>query len=340
MYKIIGDNNRVNYGSIDEPVDFNYHDFRLLNIFEEEITGLKKKYALHAFNYMAIVTGDYLIGMAVVDLHSMANVLVFVFNYEKGKVYEYDGLTLSRKLHFPVNPDEYDIHFRNRKGHCSISKSHAKGLLEIDVEFGKMLTIKGSFPYSLKTHSPLRVLNPSCGDPHRFTFTEKCAPIAPRSLDISLCGKPLPVDLKETMLLYDWSGGYLNRNTNWLWAAFAGARADGTTIGANFAALVNETWYSENAFWINNKRTRVQRAIFDFDTSDPAREWRIWSEDGQVDITARPSEALRRKSNFGIVKINFRQFVCDFSGKLKTDKGPAVTFTNVRGLTEIHFAVW
>ena len=54
MYKIIGENNKVNYGCIDEPVEWNYEEFKLLDFFNKEITGIKKK--LHIINSTTLVS--------------------------------------------------------------------------------------------------------------------------------------------------------------------------------------------------------------------------------------------------------------------------------------------
>jgi len=61
MYKIIGENNRVNYGCIDEPIEWNYEEFKLLVFFNKEIKGFKKKFAYHQFNYVGITAGKYIV---------------------------------------------------------------------------------------------------------------------------------------------------------------------------------------------------------------------------------------------------------------------------------------
>jgi hypothetical protein len=37
MYKLIGENNKVNYGCIDEPIEWNYAEFKLLDFFNKEV---------------------------------------------------------------------------------------------------------------------------------------------------------------------------------------------------------------------------------------------------------------------------------------------------------------
>jgi hypothetical protein len=340
MYRLIGGNNRVNYGCIDEPIDFNYRDFRLLDFFDREILGLRKKFALHSFNYIGLSTGKYLIGIAAVQLNFGANIFSYLFDYQKGKLYEFNANMLPGKLKFPLNPDEHEIGYSGKKADLKISKSHAVGTLEFAADFENILQVGGLFDFSLKKNHPLRVLNPSCGDPHRFTFTEKCSPLFPQQVEARYRGEILQINKDNCVLLYDWSGGYFNRNTNWYWAACAGGNRK-NSLGVNFAALANETYFSENVFWINSRRTRVQRVIFDFDQMNPhGRDWKIWSEDGRVDLTFHPMGVRSDKKNLGFIKMNFQQFIGSFNGKLKPAGGKAVAVKDIHGVTESHLSAW
>lgn len=341
MYTIIGEQNKVRYGCIDESVNFNYQDYTLTDFFGKEIRGLRKRFAVHTFNYLGIITDEYLVGIAAVNLGYMQNVFAYVYDYTKGKVFETNIMAPPwGPLSFPVNPDEYEIHYEKGSSLLSIKKSHTQKTLVLDAHFSGRLSISGIFSYSLETHAPLRVLNPS--EPSRWTFTEKCAPLIPSTLNITLDGVALPVNLERSTMLYDWSGGYLRRETNWYWAAFSGVSKDGskTRLGLNLAALVNESFYSENAFWINNKRTRVSRAIYDFNPSDPYVPWHIFDEEGKIDIHFTPIGERAEKINACIIKTWFRQFVGEFAGTLKPDTGASVSFEGIHGFTELHRALW
>ena len=141
--------------------------------------------------------------------------------------------------------------------------------------------------------------------------------------------------------MYDWSGGYFNRHTNWLWAALAGVLPDGMAVGANFAALVNESFYPENAFWVDGKRIRLSRVLFDYDPGDPrAEDWRIHTEDGEVELRFRPLGERGERTRVPFLKVNFRQFVGEYSGWLRDSDGGSVRLDRVPGLAEIHLSVW
>jgi len=339
--KLIGENNKVNYGCIDEPIEWNYHDFILRDFFDREIKGLKKKMAYHQFNYIGITAGDYIAGFAVVDLGFIKNVFGFIYKKGEGILLESDDKCLgsSRKMSFPRNPDKHVTTFSSRQTRVRIEKDHEAGLLEIDCLFKGRLAIKGSFPFSINSHQPLRVLNPSV--PTRFTYTEKCSPLKASAFEMSIDGKPLVFDKEKVVAIYDWSGGYLRRETNWYWTAFGALLPDDTSIGANFAAFVNETYFSENAFWINNKRTRVSRIIYDFNGMNPYEPWHIFDEAGTVDLVFTPEDERNDKINGGpLVKTIFRQFVGTFSGYFQPEKGEKTEFSDIKGFCEMHRALW
>ncbi len=341
MKQLIGKNNKVNYGCIDESIEWNYKDFVLRDFFNKEIKGLKKKLAYHQFNYIGITAGDYIVGFAIVDLGAIKNVFGFLYKMGEGIILESDDKCLgsSKKMDFPRNPDSYTATFQGGKTSLLIDKDHKKGILTIDCSFKNRLKVKGSFLYSMETHQPLRVLNPS--DPNRFTFTEKCSPLSADTFEMSLDGENLPFESKAVTAIYDWTGGYLRRETNWYWTAFGALLPDGTSIGTNLAAFVNETYFSENAFWINNKRTRVSRVIYDIDPLDPYKSWHVYDEAGTLDLTFNPEGERNDKINAGpLVKTIFRQFIGTFEGYFQPEGGRKVNFSDVKGFCEIHRAIW
>jgi uncharacterized protein DUF2804 len=341
MVKLIGNNNRVNYGCIDEPIEWNYEKFKLLNFFNKEVKGLKKKMAYHQFNYVGITAGEYIVGFAVVDLAMIKNVFAFIYSKKGGIILESDDkcLGFSKKMDFPRNPDNHITTFNSGKTSVHVEKSHEKGMLNIDCVFKGRLAFKGSFPFSIESHQPLRVLNPN--EPNRFTYTEKCSPLRPTDFELSLDGKALDFEKDKVVAIYDWSGGYLRRETNWYWTAFGAILPDDTSIGANFAAFTNETYFSENAFWVNNKRTRVSRVIYDFNAQEPYEKWHVYDEAGTVDLIFSPEGERNDRINGGpLVKTIFRQFVGSIDGFFKPVHGEKTEFKDVRGFCEIHRAIW
>lgn len=341
MYQVVGENNKVNYGSIDEPIDWNVDQFKLYDFFNKEIKGLKKKWAYHQFNYIGFLNKNFFIGLATVNLGYADNVFAFFYDMKEGIKYNFNTIKPKKlsKLIFPKNPDEYITEFKTGKHELVIMKSHNKGTLEIHGNFDSKLIINAIFPFSLKD-KPLRVLNPS--EPTRFTFTEKFSPLIPSEIDICLNGKSLSVTNANTTGIFDWSGGFLRRETNWYWSSLGGESTDGRKVGANFAALVNESFFPENAYWIDGERTRVSRLIYNFNINDPYQTWEIYDEDKEfVNLTFTANGEQGRKINLmPISKIFFRQFLGEYNGWLKDSKGNKVVLESFSGFAEYHRSIW
>lgn len=339
MYKIIGEGNRVNYGVIDETVEWNVADFELRDFFDRPVKGLRRRMAYHKFNFMGLNCGDLAVGFALVDLGFTYDLFAYAYRRGTGLVFSFDvKMPLwDRRVSFPDNPDRHLIR-ADGKGFSFLVRKEG-GRLEVDAVFGRRLELSASFPYSLAGNEPLRVLNPSV--PTRWTFTEKCAPLVPDRFSLRLDGKTEGAAPGTVAAVYDWTGGFLRRETNWYWASAAGFLSTGIPVGLNLAALVNETYYSENAFWVAGKRTRVSRAIYDFDPCDPYKEWRIFDEAGSIDLRFNAEgERADRLKLMPLSKYVFRQFIGNFSGRLRQSDGNEFVLDRLPGFCEIHRAVW
>jgi Protein of unknown function (DUF2804) len=339
MNKLVTKDNRVNFGCFDEPINFNNNDFKLTTLLGGKKSPFGRKFAAGGFNFIGISSDDFIAGIGAVQLGYLANVFGFLYEFKNGMKHDFSRMILPSSLKFPLNPDESVITYSSRGVVYSVKKSHKKNSLLIDCTFKKLLSIKAECAYGFK-NKPLRVLNPSCGDPTRFTFTEKCPLIKPTSLSIDVNGRPYDASLKRTTVFYDWSAGFFNRYTHWFWSAFSG-ESKGVRVGANFAAMVNETFYPENAYWINGKRIRTAQVIFDFDMNDPYRRaWRIFTEDGRVNLTFIPYGERSKKVNVHFVKLFFRQFMGEYSGTLKDSSGKKIRIDGLKGISEIHLSKW
>jgi hypothetical protein len=107
---------------------------------------------------------------------------------------------------------------------------------------------------------------------------------------------------------------------------------------------VNETGCNENVFWLNGERHLLGAVHFEFTrqrtTGEQARQWRIYSDNGQVELTFIPQNCRQEKLNLWLIKSNFRQYLGHFNGFITDNLGNKHQLTNVLGLTEDHFARW
>ena len=108
----------------------------------------------------------------------------------------------------------------------------------------------------------------------------------------------------------------------------------------NLACGVNETSFTENAFWVDNQMTKVDSVKFVFDERDPDSQWYITSNDGKIDLVYSPESQRSEKVYAVAVASRFIQFMGTFEGKITTDSGETIMLKNCPGWTEDHYAKW
>lgn len=151
--------------------------------------------------------------------------------------------------------------------------------------------------------------------------------------------KGQPQDLINAAAGYDFSAGYMRRETSWRWASI-NHHSEDKRIGLNFAAGVNETGRCENVIWIDGERHLMPPVQFEFSRMYQEASWRITSQDKRIDLIFKPKNQRSEKKNFWFLKSNFRQFVGYFSGYLIDGNGIKHELEEVMGLTEDHYAKW
>lgn len=336
--RVVDEAGRAAFGCYDGPVALRAEAFRLRDLFGREVGAFRRRLALGGFAFLGLATDEMMAGLAAVRLGYLAQVFGWLHDFRTGRSYERRLRLRPGRLDFPLEPDAHTIRFEGRRDRLVLRKCHAEGRLEVEARLGA-LSVEARVPFGFAAR-PLRVVNPSCGDPYRFTFTEKAAPLFPEAVSVRLDGGERAPDPSRVALLSDWTAGYFARRTNWLWGAFAGRLADGRPVGANLAALVNESFYPENAVWIGDRRLRLPRALFDWDPADPARPWRVFTEDGAVDLRFEPSGGRAERTRLPFLKVSHRQLFGSWSGTLRDADGTAVPLAPLRGLAELHLSLW
>ena len=135
--------------------------------------------------------------------------------------------------------------------------------------------------------------------------------------------------------------GYMRRETNWRWSSLSGKSSDGRPVGLNLAAGVNETGFTENAFWLDNEFNKIGPVHFSYNKLNPHEDsWYITTEDNSVDLRFHPLEVVREKLNFIFLSNNSFHIIGKYEGTLTSLSGEKVKIDNQLGFAESHFAKW
>ncbi|WP_303291390.1 DUF2804 domain-containing protein [Marinobacter sp. SS5-14b] len=331
--KLIDPKGRISPGLISGPVDvINYRDYDLRTVMDKPRSRFARHWRFNQFQFVSAMAPGWVFGMAIVDLKLVSSGFFYLFDFETGQMFEQSFMQpLARQT--SIEPYPESGHARFSKGEVSLSIEPATGGRNIRV------SAPGRIQVDLEltdTSEPLRLVCPA--GYNGWVFTRKSAGL-PVQGEVRWGQQVWRTD-DDTRGSVDWSCGFMRRETAWNWACLAGVAGDGTSVGLNLAAGVNETGLTENALWLNGRCIKLGAARFQFDRYQPGTDWRVTTEDGKIDLTFVPSGVRKERLNAWILASNFRQFVGTFEGTVKDDSGKKIPVAGLRGLMEDHFARW
>ncbi|NOY69698.1 MAG: DUF2804 domain-containing protein [Deltaproteobacteria bacterium] len=331
MEHIISGNGRIRFGRFDTPVaPIDIRPYSLKTAMGKNRSNFIKKLSFKQFVFIGIIGPDIIFGSAVVNLKYITSGFVYAYDRSTRALYDIEktGLPLPGKCRISIDPENPSARISTRGLQIEINKDRLQaesGDVSIDVRLDRSKT------------TPLRLC--SRAGYTGWVYTQKTTPI-PVTGVIKIPGKEIKLAFDKHMALMDWTAGFMRRETFWNWAASAAVLNDGRRFGLNLSAGVNETGFTENAFWVDEKMTKIDTIEFRFDPDDLLAPWHIRSSDAHADLTFQPDCQRNQQINAGIIASRFTQMIGRFSGTLKTDAGETITIKDIPGWAEDHFARW
>ncbi|NVD08690.1 DUF2804 domain-containing protein [Vibrio sp. JPW-9-11-11] len=315
------------YDAIPQSLGVDHFDYR--DGMDKRASRFAKYFHYKQFQFVSVFTDRYVIGVALADIRYLVSGFCYVYDKHNDTLVEQNWLRpFSITSH--MSASSFD-------GTSSI----AGGAIRFDIHQG-VWRVGVNAPQVQcdilikppTTHQPLALCTPTGYS--GWTYTQKHNALAVGG-QLRIQGKE--VDLSQARAGYDFSAGYMRRETSWRWASIS-ATCDAVSLGLNLAAGVNETGGSENTLWIDGRRHLLSPVHFHYKRDERHQPWRITSQDGRIDLTFVPLNLRSEKLNLGVLKSNFRQFIGHFSGEITDSDGITHHLDHVVGLTEDHFAKW
>lgn len=325
-------------GLITNPVsDVNYLDFDYRTPMDKPLPNWRKKLGFNQFQFIGLMDADFIVGIAVVDLKLVSNLFVYVYDIQRKKLVEksiiHPGALFTSMA---TTPDGGRSSFRGPGYQAYIEIDLQQRLRKVDLHIGRDIHVSASLQEG-QHYEPLRVC--SQAGYGRWVYTQKGAGLPVNGTirwgDIEHGLKP-----QTASGSYDWSGGFMRRETSWNWACFSGLLADGRRVGLNLAAGVNETGITENAFWLDGKMIKLDMANFVFDRYQPEKKWRVSTTDSCLELTFTPQGKRQEKLDVIVLASNFKQMFGHFSGTYRHKDGEIIRLIDVPGFMEDHYAKW
>ena len=332
---LIGIDGRPRFGVYSGPLtSLNLDDFRPYGAKDGASSAKSRilKYRIKRWEYLGICNNDIIFGMAVVRLGYICNLFAYLFDRHSARIIENDIFTPGGGAAiFAGTSQTGEITFKSGKTAVLISSDP-----ETITVAG---TIKGELSVSLsfdKYEEPLVCLTRV--GLKGFNYTHKEAGIPVRGT-IRYKGESWDIREKQSFGVRDYTLGYLARQTFWNWASGGGMDKEGNRIGFNLVQGVNETGFTEIAFWVNGRVVKTDVVDFRYDDLDLLKPWRIESNDGRVRLRFLPEGKRSADIHAGLIVSKFHQPFGRFEGTLR-DGDHVCELQNVSGFTEEHYAKW
>ncbi|WP_233009576.1 DUF2804 domain-containing protein [Rheinheimera faecalis] len=324
-------NGKPAFGLFDRSVaDFNLQDFIYQNLMDNKAGALARYFNYKQFQFICVTGSDWLLAVAIADIRYANSGFAYLYRFDTNQTVS-KGVLLPGALGCQMSDSPSAGEAKQSFGayKVAIKTSATNWQLKIDTK-----ELKANLTIEKAKQMPLALCAPT--GYNGFTYTEKSNALAV-SGTLELQGKTL--DLTQALAGYDFSAGFMRRQTSWRWASI-NAMVEGQAFGLNMAAGVNETGLCENALWFNGQIQHLSPATFGFDRKDDKKPWQISSLCGEVQLEFSPLHCRQEKVNIGLLASNFRQYVGLYTGFVVLQNGTKLQLNAVKGLAEDHYAKW
>lgn len=333
--QLIGKDGRPNYGVYSGFINkLNLEDLRPYgkpNIWFVR-QELNKRLRLKRWQYLGVCNEEVIFGLAVVHIGFLSNFFVYIFDRKLKALKEYNFYQpIGLSTEFTGSLADGGVSFSAKD--ISVKIENTRDNIKLNASVKNDLDVKLVFtndiePLSVVTRAGLK----------GFNYTTKEAGI---SVDgsIRLENKYFAVNPLSSTGVMDYNLGFPGRRTFWNWATGSGVDNKKRKIGFNFSCGINETSYTENAFWVGGKIFKVDQVIFKYDDLHLLSPWTIQSNDGKVNLKFYPEGERNSNLYMGLISSRFHQPFGKFSGELIDGKSKYV-LDSVSGFVEEHESLW
>ncbi|KKO44339.1 hypothetical protein WG68_16055 [Arsukibacterium ikkense] len=331
-FRLIQAAGQPQYGIFNQPVtELGLADF----IYRTPMDKLASRWVRWAhykqFQFVSVCHADWILAAAIADIRYLSSGFAYFYQRSSASLTEFKLLQpLGRRSKMSPSPVAGLAQIAGAKSRISIEPMGYHWQLSLQsTELNANLLLSAGLPAE-----PLALCLPT--GYNGWTYTQKH-----NALQVTgeLTVGQQPVALDGALGGYDFSAGYMRRETSWRWASLSGYSGN-DVIGFNLAAGVNETGATENCCWLNGKRYLLPPVQFSFNRQQVDTPWQLFSACGAVQLQFIPAARRQERLNLGVLASNFRQYCGSWHGQIMLSDGLQLSCNGQPGLAEDHFARW
>ncbi|WNO61589.1 DUF2804 domain-containing protein [Rheinheimera sp. MMS21-TC3] len=328
---LINSQGQPRFGYFDSPItDLALKQFAYHTVMDQPASRLAKFLHFKQFQFISISHPDWQIGIAIADIRYAGNGFCYFYQRQQNIL---DEISIIKPFSLGLSMSQSPVQgcaTIKAKQQIKICLDNYNWHLELS---GPMFNGKISL-HGATSAQPLAMCSPT--GYNGWTYTQKHNAL---TISGNLSYKDQILDLNQALAGYDFSAGYMRRETSWRWGSINAQLPEGQ-FGLNLASGVNETGFSENVLWLNGQIQHLPAVDIQFDKFQDNANWYFNSTNNKLQLTFTPFTARQERLNLGLVISNFRQFCGVFNGVIITKEGDELILNQVPGLAENHFARW
>ncbi len=313
----------------DSVAELNFADFPYRTVMDKLASQLTRHFAAKQFQFVAITGQDWLLAVAIANIRYASS--GFAYFFQQGQPTIETGILTPLQMGCQMSDSPLSGTASLHQGSIQWQLTPSPDTWQLQLSTPK---IQANLTLHKLQQAPLALCSPTAYQ--GLTYTEKN-----NALRVTGELKVLeqPIDLTAALGNYDYSAGFMRRETSWRWASL-NTWLQGQPLGFNLAAGVNETGLTENALWCNGERQHLSPAHFKFDRKNTQSLWYINTLCGELALEFTPLFCRQEKVQALILASNFRQYVGLFSGEIQRSDGTILQLRQHLGLVEDHYAKW
>ncbi|RVU41669.1 DUF2804 domain-containing protein [Rheinheimera riviphila] len=328
--QLIDRSGQPQFGIFEQSVpELNFGQFDYRTVLDKPASQLSRHFAQKQFQFVTVCGDGWLLAVAIADIRYASS--GFAYLYQTDHPTFEKGLLLPLQLGCQMSESPIAGVAKLHSGKTSWSIEPGSDHWQLTIDCGPL---QARLQFDKNQQPPLALCAPT--GYQGFTYTEKNNALAV-SGQLSLAGKNFP--LEQARAGYDFSAGFMRRQTNWRWASINSVH-EGKAFGLNLAAGVNETGLCENAMWFDGDIQHLSPAQFRFDRYNQQSRWQVSTLCDELELEFTPLFCRQEKVQAGLLASNFRQYVGHYQGEIRLRDGQVLKLNQCLGLAEDHYAKW
>ncbi len=175
-------------------------------------------------------------------------------------------------------------------------------------------------------------------NPRRMHYGRKINCMTARG-ELRVGSREFRLDPEDSFGMLDFGRGFYPPKLFWYWAVSSG-RHEGRLLGFNLGHGNSPEGTAENAVFHDGKVHKIGVTRCECDKHDLYKPWRVWTPDGQLDLTMVPHNVRYGNLKIGPLYSISRPALGLYSGRITLDSGRVLEIRDMFGLFEWVNSKW